>query len=436
VVAFLAATPSGVVLCQAAAGLGQKEAVALGRSDSESAKVPVIRISVALIQVDVVVTDKKGRHVTDLGPDDFEIREDGKARTVANASYVRLDGAEPPAPTSPSAPASEGGTSHESVTPDPALQRTMLFVVDDRRLTLEGIVPLRAALHQVVDDLPATDRLAMISTAGGRRNVLPPSVDRAELRKAIRGLRYQPYGQQELEREWLERARLGTPLSRQSDFLAVDGLWQEPFVLDSLAAIETAVLYLRGQPGRKALVLASQGFSLPTQVGRFSSLRLEVDGFLGTSSTVEEAFQKLGDLATRSSVVIHALDPRGLVTTGIGAADRVEPPRAAAYNEALGRRRQDLRQDEWSLRRLPLETGGLAITSSNDMLGGLRRIVDDLGGYYLVGYEPGETTFGGPRDRPNFRKLAVKVKRAGLQARTRRGFYAVSDEAIAAAGTP
>jgi VWFA-related protein len=301
-------------------------------------------------------------------------------------------------------------------------------------LTLEGIVRMRTALQQVVGSLPATDRLAMVSTTGGRRTVLPPSVDRAELRKAITALQFQPYGREEMEQDWA--ARLNTPYAQDRDLLTMGGLWAERFVLDSLAAIEGAVRYLRGQPGRKALVLASEGFSLPTQLGRVPALRLEVDGFLGTSSTIEEAFQKLGDLATRSSVVIHALDPRGLTTIGIGAQDRVEPPNAAAYNAELGRRRQALRQDEWSLQRLPAETGGLAITNSNDVLDGLRRIVADLAGYYLVGYEPEGATFGGRRDQPDFRKLTVKVRRPGLKVRTRRGFYAVSDEALAAAATP
>jgi hypothetical protein len=61
-------------------------------SSTAKPAMPVIRISVDLIQIDVVVTDKKGRHVMDLGPSDFEVREDGRLRTVSNVSYVRVDG--------------------------------------------------------------------------------------------------------------------------------------------------------------------------------------------------------------------------------------------------------------------------------------------------------------------------------------------------------
>src|SRR5689334_693335 len=48
----------------------------------------VVKISVTLVQVDAVVTDRKGRHVTDLQPEDFEISEDGKRQHLTNFSYV------------------------------------------------------------------------------------------------------------------------------------------------------------------------------------------------------------------------------------------------------------------------------------------------------------------------------------------------------------
>ena len=64
-----------------------------GRKDKED----VVRISVTLIQVDVAVTDKKGRPVTDLKPGDFEIYEDGRRQQITNFSYVSLEPAEAPA---------------------------------------------------------------------------------------------------------------------------------------------------------------------------------------------------------------------------------------------------------------------------------------------------------------------------------------------------
>src|SRR5262245_44265697 len=48
----------------------------------------VVQLSVTLVEVDAVVTDGDGRQVTDLRAEDFEVSEDGRARTIADFSYV------------------------------------------------------------------------------------------------------------------------------------------------------------------------------------------------------------------------------------------------------------------------------------------------------------------------------------------------------------
>src|SRR2546422_6977011 len=45
----------------------------------------VVRLSVDLVQVDAVVTDAKGRPVTDLRAADFEILQDGRVQAVTQA---------------------------------------------------------------------------------------------------------------------------------------------------------------------------------------------------------------------------------------------------------------------------------------------------------------------------------------------------------------
>src|SRR2546427_135720 len=41
---------------------------------------PVVRVTTGLVQIDAVVTDGQGKHVTDLGPGDFVVREGGQLR--------------------------------------------------------------------------------------------------------------------------------------------------------------------------------------------------------------------------------------------------------------------------------------------------------------------------------------------------------------------
>ena len=69
---------------------GQTPAGTSTSSAQQGAKKPgeqqvddVIRISTNLVQVDVIVTDGKGQHVTNLKPEDFIIEIDGKPQMIS-----------------------------------------------------------------------------------------------------------------------------------------------------------------------------------------------------------------------------------------------------------------------------------------------------------------------------------------------------------------
>ena len=74
-----------VLLCLAAAS-------ALGQ-DARSTPTPtpaddVVKISTNLIQLDVSVTDAKGKSITDLKPGEIELYENGKRQKISNFSFV------------------------------------------------------------------------------------------------------------------------------------------------------------------------------------------------------------------------------------------------------------------------------------------------------------------------------------------------------------
>src|SRR6202040_4353746 len=54
----------------------------------ESPDMPVLRVTVNLVQVDAVVTDSKGKQVTNLTADDFQIFQDGKPQKITHFSYI------------------------------------------------------------------------------------------------------------------------------------------------------------------------------------------------------------------------------------------------------------------------------------------------------------------------------------------------------------
>src|SRR5690606_27529214 len=179
------------------------------------------------------------------------------------------------------------------------------------------------------------------------------------------------------------------------------------FALNAILRIREAIKALRPLPGRKSVVLVSEGFSI---------------GGLGMDHAfIRDALQRLVDESNRAGVVIYGLDPRGLVPIGPSAADAgMGPRRLAALHRLRG---AALRESQDGLRYVTGQTGGFAVVNSNDLALGMQRIMTDQRGYYLIGYQPEPGTVIVSRDE-KFRRLKIKVKEKGLRVRTRAGFYA------------
>ena len=126
-----------------------------------------------------------------------------------------------------------------------------------------------------------------------------------------------------------------------------------------------------------------------------------------------ELFLRLLDEANRSNTSFYPIDPRGLAVfdTPIGPA----PPPSIQVDAAM------LRSRLTSLRTLAADTDGLAIVNSNDIARGLKRVVDDLTSYYLLGY------YSSARLDGKFHSITVRVKRPGVQVRARRGYLAATE---------
>jgi len=72
----------------------------------QSKPLPRIAAETELVELDVVVTDRDGRAVTDLGPESFELLEDGQPRPISH--FVPGFTLVPRAPTSAPSVATPG----------------------------------------------------------------------------------------------------------------------------------------------------------------------------------------------------------------------------------------------------------------------------------------------------------------------------------------
>jgi hypothetical protein len=134
----------------------------------------------------------------------------------------------------------------------------------------------------------------------------------------------------------------------------------------------------------------------------------------------DERFRRLLDLANRANASFYTIDPRGLPVfdTPMGPGPLLAPSADSSQ----------LRARTATLRTLAEATDGIAVVNNNDIDAGIRRIVDDLSSYYLLGYYSTNQKLDG-----RFRSIKVRVRRPAVEVRARRGYRAPTAEEVAAA---
>ncbi len=364
----------------------------------------VIRITVNLVQIDAVVTDSKGRHISNLTADDFEILQDGKVQKIAGLNYVSLVN---PSPTAPKPVAAIKGKDAAPILPNAqqkitasAVKRTVAFVVDDLGLSFESIAAVRDALKKFIEkDMQPNDLVAVLLVSKGMGALNGFTTDKRMLLASVEKLR------------WNHMSRVGVssfaPIGSE-DAGSADQLRNEMFTVGTLGALTYVVEGLRELPGRKSVIAISEN--------------IRVFSMDGSNDRAKRSVEHLTDVANRSATVIYTMDPRGLPTLSVSAADNTNGKTPQQIAELPAQRSQEYFESQDGLAYIANQTGGKFIHDSNDLAGGIRSVMEDASGYYLVGYIPSEETFN-----KNFHKIKLRVKRPGLSVRYRNGFLGVPD---------
>jgi VWFA-related protein len=404
----------------------------------------VVRITTNLVQVDAVVTDGEGRHVSDLGPEDFEVLEDGRPQAITNFSFITTGDPEPPNPTTTAA-----GSKVVGVPLPPArlrreqVRRTIALVVDDLRMSFLGLQDTRDALKKFVDEqLRPGDLAAVIRTSSGVGSLEQFTSDKRQLYAAIERLRWYPSqtntaeivepisndtrafsfsdkagaaegARTEAQKEALRRSNAAAELRQSRERSAQRDV---VFTSGTLGAVNFILRGLRGMPGRKSLVLFADGIGF--------NQRSSTD-----NSRVFDLLRRLADFANRSSVVFYTIDSRGLFDpSAFTAFDDVGATSLdSGVASQRANRRDDFVRSQDGMAFLPEQTGGFFVHGTG-LKNALKRVVDDQKGFYLIGYRPGDSTFKPVAGREQFHDIKVRVKRAGLRVRSRLGFYGTAED--------
>ena len=425
---------------------------------------PTFRTEANYVRVDIYPT-KDDAPVTDLTQADFEILEGNAPQKIEQFEHVVIRQA------GPQDIRVEPNTVRESLAMAQASRaRLIVLFLDTYHVEIEGSRAIRKPLVDALDKLIGQDDLVAVMTP----EMSATDITFARKTTTIDGFLTRYW-------HWGERSRmipadpvdeqygacypntptmgLGSECQDQNGIAAemIDRR-HEKLVLD---ALEDLVGYLHGvREERKAILAISDGWLLfrPNEAlarplkchGVPTGSIVSIDPRSGRLSTKEPAnaaapiakcdadrlqlaqidndrqFRDLLDAANRANASFYPIDPRGLAVfdTPIVRLDVPGPPPPPTISPSADLAM--LRGRINSLRTLAEATDGLAIVDSNNLAGGLKRVVDDLSSYYLIGY------YSTGRLDGKFHQISVRVKRPGVRVRARRGYLAATPATAAA----
>jgi VWFA-related protein len=392
-------------------------------SAAGQAPTPTFRGGINFVRVDVLVSDKQGHEVADLKQTDFEVTEDGKPQTVETFKLVRLDESAPLTEGPPKAIRTDYDEESEAARDD---VRLFAIFLDDYHVRRESSMVVRERLASFVENqLSPSDMVGVMYPLEPLAEVRMIR-DRAATASAMRqfaGRKFEYTPRNEMEWRYADQPTA-----------VVEQIRNEV----SLSALKGLVIHMGSlKEGRKAVILVSEGYTglLPPQLRGQNALMGGADNpqrdnpFAGMNDRLEDMAQfsanldlqaelrSVYDAANRNNTAIYAVDPRGLTSSEFGITSTVNPTTDQQY---LGATIDTLRQ-------LAENTDGRAIVNSNDVLSGMKQIVRDSSAYYLLGYTSSQTASDG-----KFHEIKVRVKRTGVQVRSRKGYWALTPSEAAA----
>src|SRR5438132_5599240 len=156
----------------------------------------VVRITTNLVQVDAVVTDRSGKPVTDLKPEELQILEDGKPQKITNFSFVTAESRTTAAPIGKSVLDDKNAPPVPPVRLRPEqVRRTMALVVDDLGLSFESTYYVRRALKKFLDaQIQPGDLVAIVRTGAGMGALQQFTSDKRLLYAAVERIKWNPLG--------------------------------------------------------------------------------------------------------------------------------------------------------------------------------------------------------------------------------------------------
>lgn len=416
-----------------------------GKPGEAQGKAPVIRTTTRLVQVSVVVTDKKGQPITGLKKEDFTVLDGKEPQTIAIFS------AEAPAVSSQpvrTLPPNIFTNRHDKLGEPPGSNTIIFFDALNTGLRQQAFA--REQVLKFLKTIQPQDHFAIYALANpGQVEILHEfTQDDAALVKAINDYTVKqpeppvvPFAD---AMNFAGVLPVMLPLVPQDslvprtseDRAELEAEYARMRLYPEIAALIGIANHVASIPGRKNLIWISAGLKvmgdphLPNKV-RLSELgyRLEKPEY---AEDEEGLLRAVVESCNAANTVMYGVDAHGVQVatgmdpnrrSGLGASSSgvVTPQTALRASQGRLGAQENVR---FIYRMLADETGGTAFYGNNDLTEGMAKAFDDGRYAYTIGYYPDHGTWDG-----SFRKIQIKVSEEGVHARYRDGYYATADNA-------
>lgn len=386
--------------------------------------VTVLRTTTRLVQLNVVVQNKKGEPVRELTKEHFTLLDQGVPQQIAVFSR---QSAVPRNVTPSAAPLSnifsnrfdQNGQSPGSVT-------VILFdalntpILDQNRA--------RGQVVKFLRQLQPQDHVALYILTTKIITVNEFTQDASSLLKAIS--KFAGYSSAQLDASNPEtRDNIATQASaldvermssqlreflrggddQISDFANIDR------VLTTTSALEAIANHVARIPGRKNLIWVSGSF--PISIGYDADTIMQINReHRSFAPELEHAARALD----QANMAVYPVDARGLmISSGYNASNGTSFSGRAPTRPGGFAPNSD---NFFTMTTLADRTGGRAFYNTNDIEGAIQRAIGDSQYTYTIGFYPNHGKWDG-----KFHELKVRVEDKGLTLRYRKGYFATAE---------
>jgi VWFA-related protein len=422
--------------------------ISVAQEPTPSNQAPAIKVQVNQVLAPVIVTDRKGHFVTDLTAGDFQVFEDGVEQKLVAVSTEKNGASELFPPEAGPAPGTGGSMALSTPAGNTPVSRTYLIVLDTLNSSFGDFVQVRDALKKLFKQEESADSQYALITLGRPMRVIQnltrdpdailTAIGSKDFSKSIMTSEHSNLAQQESElMDILEHcpppppAASGAqePCPSAENFANMAARERDMITRNLIADLRSLTEQLSRMPGRRAMILASDGFNL--QPGReLFELIAAYDNdpsvlLHNQTSYLLDDMSPIVRLATARNVTFYTLDSRGVYTTPAGGFDSsqraaVDPKAAVTVLPAMQSAKETSAwENQDAMSYLAEATGGVFYHGNNDLLRGFRQAFADGRQYYVLAYDSSHRVADG-----KYRAIKVQLKGKNLIVRAKPGYWA------------